>query len=69
MNFQPHQKRVVDEELELTQRLRSLNEFIGSQQYLALDPVERSLLREQSDAMTQYQSCLCRRMGHWVAKA
>ena len=58
----PYQKRVVDEETELNDRLNKLRAFIGGPDYLRLDTNERGLLHEQLAHMKGYSEVLARRI-------
>jgi hypothetical protein len=65
-----YQQRVIDEEVELTNKIVSLTEFIGSGKsgFLTLDVEDRALLREQLEAMRAYRSILRKRIDRFGSK-
>lgn len=59
-----HEKRIVDEQQELSKKLEALTTFIGSKKFEDLEPRDRSLLRAQSRHMRQY----CRVLGQRIKR-
>ena len=59
--IQPHQQRVIDEKAELDAKHKKLGEFFNSPTFKGLPEVERSLLREQFNAMSRYSGVLAAR--------
>ena len=56
-------KRLADEVLELADRLRKLEGFIGSDAFLGLDEEQKTLLYLQEDSMRSYRRILSRRIA------
>ena len=66
MDYLPHQRRVVDELAELSERLGKLNAFIGSAKFNEVGTqVERDLLLKQAGQMTAYWMTLHERIALW----
>ncbi len=63
--LQPHERRVIDECVELSNRRSKLSTFICSSQFLELEPVDRVLLTEQSSAMLEYELVLAKRIDRF----
>jgi hypothetical protein len=69
--MQPHQRRVVDEQKELADRLLKLRLFIGdgldnaSPIFAALAPQEQARLIVQAHYMTGYNDVLKSRIAHF----
>lgn len=51
ITLQPHQQRVVDEKVELDERMRKLDAFMGTPTYFALHLDERMRLGRQMRLM------------------
>jgi len=64
----PHQERVVAEEKELSEKFDKLGVFIGSEEFAALDNIERDLLSQQHDTMREYRSILRSRIERFTPK-
>ena len=60
--MQPHEKRLVDEKVDLDAKLHKLREFTGSEMFQSLDDLDRALLETQRDQMTCYSNTLGRRI-------
>ncbi len=61
-----HQQRVVDESIELSERLDRLDEFLeNTPSGIALEPEERADMQQQSDVMATYARILGRRIGRF----
>lgn len=58
-----HEKRILDEEDDLSAKLDRLRKFLGSATFKALSCDDQGLLRSQSLAMVQYLECLRQRIG------
>jgi hypothetical protein len=63
--MQPHQQRVVDEQLELGSKLQKLLEFLDTDIYRSLTLQERNLLTLQSMAMLTYDEVLLQRIANF----
>ena len=50
--------RLVDEQVQLEEKLGKLNEFNSSEKANAIDPVQKDLLLIQAGAMYTYNECL-----------
>jgi len=62
--MEPHQQRVIDEQIELNERLTKLSAFIASSPvFESLSVLERQRLKEQEYHMTQYLNVLGRRIA------
>lgn len=61
--LQPYQTRVIDENTELVSKIESLEGFIGSPRYHALDHANQFLLRKQLLAMREYLDILAARIA------
>lgn len=60
----PHQQRVVDEQVELSDKLVKLSAFIsGGPVFTTLPARDQDLLRRQRDCMTEYHEILEARIG------
>lgn len=62
----PHEVRVLAEQAELTDRIKKLNAFVGSEKYRALDAEDRDLLSEQLYWMQGYSHVLAKRVARFV---
>lgn len=63
MNIQPHQKRVIDERLDLSSRLERLSDFIGTETFLFLDAKEQERMELQLDLMRKLRNVLDERIA------
>lgn len=61
--FEPYQKRVVAEKLELDAKLQALRNFIASGLFPDLDPAERQRLMRQEELMSDYSGVLRERIA------
>jgi hypothetical protein len=61
--MQPHQRRVVDEKVELSDKLEKLLKFLDGSIYASLPPSEQSRLSRQSLIMQLYEQVLEERIG------
>lgn len=59
-----HEKRVVDEQKDLSKKLEALNGFIDSKKFNELVHRDRTLLKTQSRHMRQY----CRVLGQRIKR-
>jgi hypothetical protein len=59
------EERVIIEERELTQLLDRLDAFIGGDAFLALDPEEQTLLKQQAEVMRLYAEILNKRIARF----
>ena len=69
MNLQPHQKRLVDEKNELSEKLGKLLAFFESPIFTVLTEAERSRLRNQARFMGGYAAVLEERIAVFLAPA
>ena len=60
--LKPHQQRVVDEKVELDERLQKLDTFTRTTTFERLNEDERSLLLAQASAMVKYSKILGERI-------
>lgn len=65
----PHQQRVVDEKLELDEKLTKLGAFFDTPMFAGLDEDEKSRLERQEEAMTKYSVILGERIAAFQAAA
>lgn len=65
--MQPHQQRVVDELVELQDKITKLDNFISSDNFekIVVDKEERHRLVEQLGYMQQYASVLIERIDNF----
>lgn len=63
--MQPHEQRVVDEQAELEDKLRRLNDFTKVSTFDLLDSEEKTLLRMQLEVMRTYSSILGLRIARF----
>lgn len=64
--IEPHQKRVIDEALELTDKLDKLWEFIKNNPiFRNLDNEEQTRLKQQESAMAYYLTILVERIDNF----
>lgn len=56
-------KRLIEEQVQLEDKLTKLNAFLGSEKSKCVDPVQRSLLIIQAGAMYTYNECLKERLA------
>lgn len=63
MELQPHQKRVVDERTDLSEKLFKLMEFLKTPAFEALDAAEKIRLRRQQVVMQDYAAILIERIA------
>ena len=62
-NYQPHQRRVIHEKVELDEKIGRLRDFIGTQVFDKLEEAEQWRLRKQIIAMDQYSEILRQRIA------
>lgn len=62
-NYQPHQRRVIQEKVELDEKIGRLRSFIGTEVFDKLDEPEQWRLRRQIIAMDQYSEILRQRIA------
>lgn len=55
-------QKLLDDKSELDSKISALDRFIRSTNYMALERISRSLLREQLEAMREYSGILARRI-------
>lgn len=60
--YQPHEKRVIDEQIELQEKLYALGKFIDSDQPKFIDSANWTLLHKQYRAMSDYNEILKQRI-------
>jgi hypothetical protein len=66
--MEPHERRVVDELRQLTERREKLAMFMaGNSQFGKLPSDEQARLRRQFDIMVQYEGVLQERIDHFPA--
>lgn len=63
--MQPHEQRVVDEQAELEDKLRRLNDFTKVSTFALLDSEDKTLLRMQLEVMRTYSSILGLRIARF----
>ena len=63
--MQPHEQRVVDEQSELEDKLRRLNDFTKTSTFDLLASEDRTLLRMQLEVMRTYSSILGLRIARF----
>lgn len=56
-------KRLIEEQVQLEDKLTKLNAFLKSEKSKGVDPVQRSLLIIQAGAMYTYNECLKERIS------
>lgn len=56
-------RRLIEEQVQLEDKLTKLNAFIESEKSKSIDPVQRSLLIVQAGAMHTYNECLKERLS------
>lgn len=61
----PHQQRVVDERLELIEKLTKLHEFFKTSIFNELQKEDQNLLDEQSQIMMNYSDILLKRINRF----
>jgi hypothetical protein len=54
--------RLIEEQAQLEEKLKRLNDFIQNEKVNAIDPVQKSLLLVQAGAMHTYNECLKARL-------
>lgn len=54
--------RLIEEQAQLEEKLKKLNDFIQNEKVNAVDPVQKSLLLVQAGAMHTYNECLKARL-------
>ena len=54
--------RLIEEQAQLEEKLKKLNDFIQNEKVNAIDPVQKSLLLVQAGAMHTYNECLKARL-------
>lgn len=67
--YQPHQKRVIHEKLELDERLDKLMQFIGGPVFDGISATEQDKLKEQRTAMCVYSTILGERIRGFAGGA
>lgn len=55
--------RLIDEQIELEEKLNKLNDFNQSEKVNDIDPVQKDLLLVQAGAMYTYNECLKARIS------
>lgn len=65
MNLQPHQQRVVDEKLALSEKLDKLETFEGGAVYASLPAAEQMRLTRQLLIMKLYEQVLAERIANF----
>jgi hypothetical protein len=65
MTLNPYQERVIDEEIALKDKLRSLNSFINGIEFRQLPIKDQILLTEQYGYMMLYLTVLHKRIHGW----
>lgn len=63
--MQPHEQQVVDEQAELEDKLRRLNDFTKVITFDLLDSEEKTLIRMQLEVMRTYSSILGLRIARF----
>ena len=63
-----HEKRVIEEKIELNERLTKLRQFFLSEKFYALDNDEMRRLQKQAEAMQVYCDILSERISHFEVK-
>ncbi len=61
----PHQQRVVEERMELMNKITKLHEFFKTPVFAALDETDKDLLEIQSDCMMEYADILLNRINRF----
>ena len=54
--------RLIEEKAQLSERLEKLRNFIASEKFQEIDPVQMTLLNVQIKAMETYSQCLLERI-------
>lgn len=68
--LQPHQRRVIDEKVELDKKATDLSNFIGTNPAFAtIDPAEQERMKLQSDVMWRYSQILGERIAAFTSGA
>jgi len=63
--MQEYQQRVLDEKVELDDKLGRLQKFLDSSTFKTVDPAEQERLKNQAAAMKQYSDILADRLAHF----
>ena len=66
--LQPHEVRVVEERLELVDKITKLHAFMGSSFYQTLDSIAHEYFEEQETAMKAYSDVLLKRIKRFEGK-
>ena len=63
--YAPHQQRVIEEKLELDEKIQKLTAFIYSEKFVSIvsDDDERLRLLQQDEVMRHYSRVLCNRIA------
>lgn len=64
--MEAHQKRVVDEKVELDDKVTKLNTFFSNPIFAGLDSAEQERLRRQYAAMLEYSVVLGERIAVFI---
>lgn len=65
MNLEPHLQRVIDEETDLSNKIKKLEEFLLTDTWRSLPIEEQCRLNVQLIFMRGYSDCLCQRIAVW----
>ena len=68
MNLTSHQRRVIEEHKDLTEKLNKLQRFFTGHLYASLPEREQGLLRAQSQFMNGYAEVLAQRIEAFIAE-
>lgn len=63
--MEPHQQRVIDEKIELDEKLSKLTAFFDTKIFASLPEAEQNRLRRQQFAMTDYSTILGERIANF----
>lgn len=66
--LQPHEVRVVEERMELIDKITKLHAFMASKFYQTLDSIAHEYFEEQETAMKTYSDVLLRRINRFEGK-
>jgi hypothetical protein len=60
-------ERLLEEQVQVNELRNKLSDFMKSEKFAEIEPVQMSLLNIQLNAMTTYSQCLTERMT-WLSK-
>lgn len=64
-SYAPHELRVIQEQVELVEKIQALEKFFGGPVFNSLDATQATLLVQQLDAMKAYSHILGSRISYF----